>query len=201
MSQILTLFLWYLCCFLGDHVTLGRTEMKDLTGVLIWGLRCRVRANMCSSYWRIVPSFRCSSLSSFPWAWVNKCGLAWNPWGNSVQVYYCIWLKWGLVHSKANRYWDRKEGTLEVKHRKLFSISHPVLQELATRGMYRYHSIIYCSKVMYNSIFLIWLSNWQNSGIPGDWQGTKRPCFKNLSMRGCKPVFASNFMGHCLLLG
>ena len=61
-----------------------------------------------------MPSFRCSSLSSFPWAWMNKCGLAWNPWGNSVQVYYCIWLKWGLVHSKANRYWDRKEGTLEV---------------------------------------------------------------------------------------
>lgn len=27
------------------------------------------------------------------------------------------------------------------------------------------------------------------------------PCFKKLSMRGCKPFFASNFKGYCLLLG
>ena len=35
----------------------------------------------------------------------------------------------------------------------------------------------------------------------GDWQGTKRTCCKNFSMRVFKPLFDSNFMGYCLLLG
>lgn len=33
--------------------------------------------------------------------------------------------------------------------------------------------------------------------LQGDEQGFNKPCLRNLSMRGCKLVFASGFNGYC----
>ena len=96
-----------------------------------------------STYCRMPTSFRCISLSSFPRTWANRCGLSWNPWGNTVQVYYYIWPESGLVHSKANRNCDEEstgdtnEGTLRsstVNHLALSGIWVNMLKGLATRG-------------------------------------------------------------------
>ena len=62
-------------------------------------------------------------------------------------------------------------------------------------------TVVYSSKALYHTISPIWPNNWQNRSVAWRLVGYREACLKNLSMRGCKSFFASNFMGYYLLLG
>ena len=66
--------------------------------------------------------------------------------------------------------------------------------------MYSDHCVIYHFKVLYHPMFPLGLTTSRIGIFQGVWQGNKRPCLKNLPMGSCKPFFASNFIGYCLLL-
>ena len=163
-----------------------------------------------STYCKMATYFRCISLSSFPKTCTNRCGLSWNPWGNTVQIYYCIWPELGLVHSKANgncdEEWtgDTKEGILEIKYSKslaLLGIWVNMLKGLATRGCmgtYAVFTILRFWTILYPPFSL---TAGRIGVLHRDWQGTKGPCLKYLSMRCYKSFFTSNFRRCCLLLG
>ena len=111
-TQIFNLFFSYSCPLPtpspGRSCSLRPQGIKNFNDILIWGLHGRTTYYYVINitYCRIAPSIRCISLSYFPRVWVSKCGLSWNPQSNTVQAYCCIWPDWGLVHLKANRYWD-----------------------------------------------------------------------------------------------
>ena len=61
--------------------------------------------------------------------------------------------------------------------------------------MYRDHCIIYCSKVMYNSVSPFGLATGRIVVLRGDWQGIKRPCFKNFVYEGLQTCFCFQLYG------
>lgn len=130
-----------------------------------------------------------------------------TPKGNIVQVYGCIWLESTLSHSKTNGYFDKewtgmqREASLRWSIENYFASSGIWVNKwIGHKGMYRDHCVVYCSKVLTILYSPCDLTNGRIGVMHGDWQSTKRPCFRNLSTRGCKPFFASNFIWSCLLV-
>ena len=66
--------------------------------------------------------------------------------------------------------------------------------------MYSDLCVIYRFKVLYHPMFPLGLTTSRIGISQRVWQGNKRPCLKDLPMGSCKPFFASNFIGYCLLL-
>ena len=114
-----------ICVFFWE--TLCPKEIKDFNVILIWWLHEEYYI-LSSTYYRIVPSFRCISLSLL-------VGPGWTSMGcpetiAAILSRYIVvfgfsrdsplegkWiLRWGMI-------WDAKEGILEVRNSKPFSVS------------------------------------------------------------------------------
>ena len=139
-----------ICAFVleTEMLTMGLKEIR--TYVVFWSMASieGLHINILSTYSRMASSFRCIFFSSFPRAWVNNCRLTWNPWGNTVQVYYCIWLESGVSPLKGKQIlcwgmnWMQKKASLRlstVNHLVFSEILINIVIRIGHEGMYRDH--------------------------------------------------------------